>query len=358
MLDRAERVIPLGAQTFSKSKIQLPPGAAPLFVTHGDGGRVFDVDGNEYVDLISALMPNVLGYRDPDVDLAIRRQLTRGISFSLPTELESQLAERLVAHVPCAEMVRFGKNGTDATSAAIRLARAATRRDRIMLCGYHGWQDWYIGATSRNLGVPAAVSALSHPVPYGDIAAVEALFAKYPASFAALIVEPAGATEPAPGYLQELKDLVHRHGAILIFDEIITGFRWSIGGAQSYYGVAPDLACFGKAMGNGMPISADRRPRRDHADNGGHFLFRNFWRRNSVFSGIDCDNRQDRARKSHLSGCGKLAVTSKGWSMKKLPPPDWMTSLRSRERRRGRSSLTKTIHTGRRKPSKPCSCAR
>ena len=118
-LERAERVIPLGAQTFSKSKIQLPPGAAPLMVTHGDGGRVYDVDGNEYVDLINALLPNILGYRDPHVDQAIRRQLSAGISFSLPTILETELAERLVKHIPCAEMVRFGKNGTDATSAAI-----------------------------------------------------------------------------------------------------------------------------------------------------------------------------------------------------------------------------------------------
>jgi glutamate-1-semialdehyde 2,1-aminomutase len=256
MLARAERVIPLGSQTFSKSKIQLPPWASPLFVTHGDGGRVFDVDGNEYVDLIGALLPNVLGYRDPDVDLAIRRQLTRGISFSLPTALESELAERLAKHIPCAEMVRFGKNGTDATSAAIRLARAATRRDRVMLCGYHGWQDWSIGATSRNLGVPAAVSALSHAVPYGDLAAVDALLAKHRGEFAALILEPAGATEPPHGYLQALKEIVHRHGALLIFDEIITGFRWSLGGAQARYGVVPDVACFGKAMGNGMPISA------------------------------------------------------------------------------------------------------
>jgi glutamate-1-semialdehyde aminotransferase/spore coat polysaccharide biosynthesis protein SpsF (cytidylyltransferase family) len=256
MLDRAEKTIPLGSQTFSKSKIQLPQGASPLFVTHGDGGRVFDVDGNEYVDLIMALMPNVLGYRDPDVDLAIRRQLTRGISFSLPTELEMQLAQRLVKHIPCAEMVRFGKNGTDATSAAIRLARAATRRDRVMLCGYHGWQDWYIGATTRNRGVPATVSALSHLVAYGDLAAVDVLLARHPKEFAALILEPAGAVEPPADYLQELKDLLHRHGTLLIFDEIITGFRWSLGGAQAYYGVVPDLACFGKAMGNGMPISA------------------------------------------------------------------------------------------------------
>ena len=165
LIERAEHVIPIGSQTFSKSRLQFPPGAAPLFLTHGDGGRVYDVDGNEYVDLVSALLPNVLGYRDPDVDLAIRRQLTRGISFSLPTTLEMELAERLVKHIPCAEMVRFGKNGTDATSAAVRLARAATKRDRLMMLGYHGWQDWYIGATTRNLGVPAAVSALSHLAP-------------------------------------------------------------------------------------------------------------------------------------------------------------------------------------------------
>lgn len=256
LIDRAERVIPVGSQTFSKSKLQFPPGAAPLFVTHGDGGKVYDVDGNQYVDLVGALLPNVLGYRDPDVDLAIRRQLTRGISFSLPTTLEMELAERLIKHIPCAEMVRFGKNGTDATSAAVRLARAATRRDRLVLLGYHGWQDWYIGATTRNLGVPAAVSALSHLAPYGDLAAIEALLLKYPGEVAAVILEPMNTSEPPPGYLQGLKDLAHRHGALLIFDEIITGFRWSIGGAQARYGVTPDLACFGKAMGNGMPISA------------------------------------------------------------------------------------------------------
>ncbi|MGC2823610.1 MAG: aminotransferase class III-fold pyridoxal phosphate-dependent enzyme [Pseudolabrys sp.] len=256
LIERAERVIPIGSQTFSKSSLQFPPGAAPLFLTHGDGGRAYDVDGNEYVDLVSALLPNVLGYRDPDVDLAIRRQLTRGISFSLPTTLETELAERLVRHIPCAEMVRFGKNGTDATSAAVRLARAATKRDRLILLGYHGWQDWYIGATTRNLGVPASVSALSHLAPYGDLNAIEALLNKHPGEFAAVMLEPMNTTEPPPGYLQGLKDLVHRHGTLLIFDEIITGFRWSIGGAQARYGVTSDLACFGKAMGNGMPISA------------------------------------------------------------------------------------------------------
>jgi glutamate-1-semialdehyde 2,1-aminomutase/spore coat polysaccharide biosynthesis protein SpsF len=256
LIERAERVIPLGSQTFSKSRLQFPPGAAPLFLTHGDGGKVYDVDGNQYIDLVSALLPNVLGYRDPDVDSAIRRQLSRGISFSLPTTLELELAERLVRHIPCAEMVRFGKNGTDATSAAVRLARAATGRDRLAMLGYHGWQDWYIGATTRNLGVPVAVSALSHLAPYGDLAALEALFAKFPGEFAAVILEPMSTVEPSPGYLQGVIDLAHQHGALAIFDEVITGFRWSLGGAQARYGVTPDLACFGKAMGNGMPISA------------------------------------------------------------------------------------------------------
>ena len=170
--------------------------------------------------------------------------------------METELAERLVRHIPCAEMVRFGKNGTDATSAAVRLARAATKRDQLMVLGYHGWQDWYIGATTRNLGVPAAVSALSHLAAYGDLEAIEALFKKHPGEFAAVMLEPMNTAEPPPGYLQELKELVHRHGALLIYDEIITGFRWSIGGAQARYSVTPDLACFGKAMGNGMPISA------------------------------------------------------------------------------------------------------
>lgn len=256
LLQRAEKVIPLGSQTFSKSRLQYPPGAAPLFVSHGDGGRIYDVDGNQYIDLVSALLPNVLGYRDVDVDAAIRRQLTRGISLSLPTVLETELAERLTRHVPCAEMVRFGKNGTDATSAAIRLARAATRRDRVIAVGYHGWQDWYIGATTRNLGVPGAVSALTQLAPFGDLAAIDRLLQAHPGETAAVILEPAGAAEPPTGYLEELKALVHRHQALLIFDEIITGFRWALGGAQSHYRVTPDLACFGKAMGNGMPISA------------------------------------------------------------------------------------------------------
>lgn len=253
---RAEAVIPLGSQTFSKSRIQFPENASPLCVTHGVGGRVWDADGNEFVDMINALMPVVLGYCDPDVDAAIRDQLTRGISFSLPTILETELAERLVRLIPCAEKVRFGKNGSDATSAAIRLARAFTGRERVALCGYHGWQDWYIGSTTRDKGVPGAVKGLTHKFPYNDPDALDALLGTHKGEFAAVIMEPMNAVEPKPGYLAAVKEIAHRHGALLVFDEIITGFRYAMGGAQSLFGITPDLAAFGKSMGNGMPISA------------------------------------------------------------------------------------------------------
>lgn len=255
-LEAAERTIPLGCQTFSKSRIQFPAGAAPLFLTHGDGGRCWDVDGNEYVDLVNGLLCVSLGYRDADVDAAISAQLAEGISFSLATGLERQLAERLVACIPCAEKVRFGKNGSDVTSAAVRLARAHTARDRIMVCGYHGWQDWYIGTTTRHKGVPDAVRALSHTVPYNDLDAVARLLKEHPGEFAGLIMEPTNIAEPAPGYLPALQALLREHGALLIFDEMITGFRFALGGAQELFGVTPDLATFGKGMANGMPISA------------------------------------------------------------------------------------------------------
>lgn len=255
-LQRAEKVIPLGSQTFSKSRIQFPPGHSPLFIERGNGGRVWDIDGNEYVDLICGLLPVVLGYRDPDVDAAIREQLDLGITFSLPTPLETELAERLIEIIPCAEMVRFGKNGTDATSASIRLARAFTGREHIIALGYHGWQDWYIGATTRNKGIPRAVRDLTHKLPYNDIDAVKSVLDEYPQNIAAVILEPMSSDDPEPGYLEELRDLTTETGTLLIFDEVITGFRFSLGGAQELFGVTPDLAAFGKAMGNGMPISA------------------------------------------------------------------------------------------------------
>jgi len=197
-----------------------------------------------------------LGHCDPDVTDAVRTQLEEGTIFSLPHPLETIVAEKIVEMVPCAEMVRFGKNGSDATSGAIRLARAFTRRDRVAVCGYHGWQDWYIGSTTRSRGVPQAVRELTHAFVYNDLSAVKALLDRYPGEFAAVILEPMNTTEPAVGYLDELKALVHRHGALLVFDETITGFRFANGGAQEWFGVVPDLATFGKGMANGYPVSA------------------------------------------------------------------------------------------------------
>ncbi len=255
MLERSLRTVPVGSQTFSKSSIQYPQ-RAPMFLDHGDGARVWDIDGNCYVDMVCGLLPVVLGYRDRDVDAAVREQLDRGVSFSLATTLETTLAERLVRLVPCAEMVRYGKNGTDATSAAIRLARAHTGRDRVAVAGYHGWQDWYIGATARNKGVPAAVGALTHMFTFGDAEALDRVLGEYPGEFAAVMLEPVSSALPPEGYLAAVRDVAHRHGALLVFDEIITGFRMHIGGAQTRYGVTPDLACFGKAIANGHPLSA------------------------------------------------------------------------------------------------------
>lgn len=256
LLERALRTIPLGSQTFSKSKTQYPFGVSPYFITRARGSRVWDADGNEYIDFINSLAAITLGYADPDVDAAVRAQLEAGVIFSLPHPIEMQVAEKIVAMVPCAEMVRFGKNGSDATAGAIRLARAYTGRDRVAVCGYHGWQDWYIGSTARNRGVPRAVRELTHIFPYNDLPALDTLLKTRAGEFAAVILEPMNAVRPAPGYLEELKELTHRHGALLVFDETITGFRYAKGGAQEFFGVTPDLATFGKGLANGYPLSA------------------------------------------------------------------------------------------------------
>lgn len=255
-LARAERAIPLGSQTFSKSKTQYPFGVSPYFIARGQGAHVWDIDGNEYVDFVNSLLAITLGHGDPDVNAAVKAQLEGGTIFSLAHPLETEVAERIIEMAPCAEMVRFGKNGSDATSGAVRLARAYTRRDRVAVCGYHGWQDWYIGSTARSLGVPKGVRDLTHTFVYNDLASLDALLDAHPDEFAAVILEPMNVAEPAPGFLEGLKERAHRHGALLIFDETITGFRFANGGAQELFGVTPDLATYGKGLANGYPLSA------------------------------------------------------------------------------------------------------
>ncbi len=255
-LKQVEKVIPLASQTFSKSYLQFVKGAAPLFLERGKGANVWDIDGYKYLDFINALLPVILGYQYPAVDEAIKKQLKKGIIFSLPSPLEYELATLLKKHIPCAEMVRFGKNGSDATTGAIRLARAATDREHLAVCGYHGWHDWYIGSTPRNLGVPKSTQQLTHKFEYNNLASLEKIFKRYKNQVAAVIMEPMSYEEPKDNFLRKVKALAHKHGALLIFDEVITGFRFDLGGAQKLFGVTPDLAAFGKSMANGMPISA------------------------------------------------------------------------------------------------------
>ena len=200
-LARAEAVIPLGSQTFSKSRTQYPVGAAPLFAARSQGSHTWDIDGNEYVDLVCSLGAVALGYGDEEINEAVVRQLRDGVTLSLAHPIEAEVAERLVDLVPCAERVRFAKNGTDATSAAIRLARAFTGREHVVVCGYHGWQDWYIGSTSMHRGVPDRTRSLTHAIPYNDAEALEAVIAEYPDQIAAMIMEPMTSTFPAEGYL-------------------------------------------------------------------------------------------------------------------------------------------------------------
>jgi len=255
-LMRAERTIPLGSQTFSKSRTQYPVGISPLYAAKAKGAQIWDVDGNCYLDLVNSLASVTLGYGDDKVDKAVKKQLRLGVSLTLPAILEAEVSELIVEMVPSAEMVRFGKNGSDATAAAIRLARAYTGRDHIVVCGYHGWQDWYIGSTTRDKGVPSSVSSLTHKFVYNNIESLGAILDSLRNQVAAVIMEPMNAVYPVAGFLEDVQKLTHQAGALLIFDETITGFRYSKGGAQQLFGVIPDLSTFGKGLANGFPVSA------------------------------------------------------------------------------------------------------
>lgn len=255
-MERSAARIPGCAQTFSKGPISFVQNVAPNFLERAEGPYVWDVDGNRYIDFILGLGPVILGHADPVVNAAAAEQLQLGVSFSLPHTIEVEVAELLCEVIPCAEMVRFGKNGSDVTAAAVRVARGFTGRDKVARCGYHGWQDWFIGSTSRNLGVPEAVQRLTLRFPYNDLDALERLFAQNKHEIACVIMEPVVLDPPQAGYLESVKELCHAEGALLVFDEIVTGFRIALGGAQQHFGVVPDLACLGKAMANGFPLSA------------------------------------------------------------------------------------------------------
>jgi glutamate-1-semialdehyde 2,1-aminomutase len=256
--ERARELIPAGAHTYSKGDDQFPANA-PSFIERGVGARVWDVDGNEYLDWGMGLRAVLLGHAYPSVVEAAARELGRGQNFVRPSPLEVALAERLVELIPSAEMVKLAKNGSDVTTAAVKLARAATGRDVIAVCRDHPFfsvDDWFIGTTPADSGVPRAVADLTVTFRYNDLASLEQVFADHPDRIAAVILEPMSFTEPAPGFLAGVRDACSRHGTVLIFDEMITGFRFDLHGGQGLFGVTPDLATFGKALGNGFAVSA------------------------------------------------------------------------------------------------------
>lgn len=255
---RASELIPGGCHTYAKGDDQFPE-LAPPFIARGSGCHVWDLDGNEYVEYGMGLRAVTLGHAFPPVVEAVRRELANGSNFTRPSPIEVEAAEMLQSLIPGAEMVKFCKDGSHAVDGAIRLARAYTGRDMIAICGDHPFfstSDWFIGTTEMNAGIPQAVRQLVVKFRYNDLPSLQALFEEFPGQIACVLMEAARTEEPLPGYLEAVKALTHKQGAVLIFDEMITGFRWHLRGAQHVYGVIPDLSTFGKALANGFSVSA------------------------------------------------------------------------------------------------------
>ena len=255
---KSHALIPGGAHTYAKGDDQYPE-ESPGFLMRGDGCHVWDVDGNEFIEYGMGLRSVTLGHGYKPVVEAAYRQMQLGINFTRPTPIEIECAEKLASLIDGVEMVKFGKNGSDATSAAVKLARAYTGRDMIGICAEHPFfsvDDWFIGSTEMPAGIPQSTRDLTVKFHYNDIESIRALFEHYPGRIACLIMEAERTEPPINDFLNETKELCHKYGALFILDEIITGFRWNLGGAQKLYHIQPDLSAFGKAMANGFSISA------------------------------------------------------------------------------------------------------
>jgi glutamate-1-semialdehyde 2,1-aminomutase len=267
---RAHDLIPGGAHTYAKGDDQYPEGA-PAFIVRGRGCHVWDVDDREFIEYGMGLRSVTLGHAHPAVVEAAAAAMRLGTNFTRPSPLEADCAERLLGLVRGADMAKFCKNGSDATTAALKLARAWTGRDLVAICRdqpFFSTDDWFIGSTPMPAGIPQSVRDQTVGFRYNDLESVDALFARYPGQIACLVLEPAAAQEPGDGFLEGLRDRCRAAGALLVFDEMITGFRWHLGGAQTLYGVTPDLSTFGKALANGFALSA-LVGRRDVMERGG-----------------------------------------------------------------------------------------
>jgi glutamate-1-semialdehyde 2,1-aminomutase len=265
---RALELIPGGTQLISRRPTRYACGVSPVYAASAKGARFRDVDGHEYIDWVSGIGAIILGYCDEAVDTAVCEQIGRGVNFSISHELEVELAEEIVRTIPCAEMVRYTKCGGEACAVAVRIARGATGRDKILFCGYHGWHDWYLAANldaEANLnthlfpgiepiGVPRALAGTAIPFPYGDLAKLGETLDAHRGEVAAVIMEPLRSELPPEGYLAGVQKLAREHGAVFIFDEVSAGFRFGMSGAQGFVGVTPDMAVFAKSISNGYPM--------------------------------------------------------------------------------------------------------
>ena len=268
--ERAQALIPGGGHTYAKGADQFPE-PMPGIIERGSGCHVWDVDGNEFIEYGSGLRAVTLGHAFAPLLTAVQRALPLGTNYARPARIEIECAEKFLSIISWADMVKFCKDGSDALDGAVRLARAFTGRDRIAICAEHPFfstSDWFIGSTDMPGGVPRSVREQTVKFHYNDLASVRAMFAQYPGEIACLIMEAARTEEPVEGFLQGVKALCEAHGAVFVLDEMITGFRWHLGGAQPVYGVTPDLATFGKALANGFAVSA-LAGRRDIMELGG-----------------------------------------------------------------------------------------
>jgi glutamate-1-semialdehyde 2,1-aminomutase len=268
--ERLHDVVPGGAHTYAKGDDQFPE-TAPSLIERGEGCRVWDVDGNEFIEWGMGLRAVTLGHGFPEVVEAAYEQMKRGLNFTRPSPLELEYAEAFLAHVPGADMVKFTKDGSTADTGVLKLARAVTGRDRVAICREHpfySYDDWAIVATGMTAGIPAGVEELTLTFGYNDLESVLALFEAYPGEIACVMLEAERTSPPENGFLEGLRELCDRHGALLVFDEMITGFRWHLGGAQAFHGVTPDLSSWGKGIANGFPLSLVAG-KREHMERGG-----------------------------------------------------------------------------------------
>jgi len=254
---KAISLIPCGTQTFSKMPSQFVEGVYPVYLVRGQGCIVEDVDGNRFIDYPLSLGPIILGYNYKRISQAIKDQLNKGIVFSLPNPLEIELAEEIRKSMPSAGMVRFTKTGSEATSAAVRIARAFTGRNKVAYWGYHGWHEWYMAANEQYAnGIPSDYKKFIFNFQYNNIDSLHKILKQHGNEMACVIMEPIGLEFPKDNFLEKVRELTHRFKTLLVFDETITGFRIAVGGAQGYFKVIPDISVIGKAIGNGMPIAA------------------------------------------------------------------------------------------------------